>query len=81
VIIGTALIALQAVSMSWSLAGWGDATRINIVYALRGLWSVLIAWSLARWFGTGEAGVPRPLMLRRLCGAALLTESVFLALS
>jgi drug/metabolite transporter (DMT)-like permease len=80
VIIGTVLIALQAVSMSWSLAGWGDATRINIVYALRGLWSVLIAWSLARWFGTGEAGVPSPVMLRRLFGAALLTVSVFLAL-
>lgn len=79
-LIGTLLMALQAMSMSWSLSEFGDATRINIVYALRGLWAVLLAWLLARSFGGGEAHHSRRIMLTRLAGAALLTASVVVAL-
>lgn len=78
---GTLLMAVQAMSMSWSLSRYGDATRINIVYALRGLWAVLLAWSLARFFGGAEAGYSRKIMLLRLAGACLLTASVVVAIS
>jgi drug/metabolite transporter (DMT)-like permease len=78
---GTLLMAVQAMSMSWSLSRYGDATRINIVYALRGLWAVLLAWSLARFFGGAEAGYSVRIMLLRLAGACLLTASVVVAIA
>lgn len=80
VLAGTLLMAVQAVSMSYALATYGDATRVNIVYALRGLWGVLLAWSLARAFQSSEALLTPRTMLQRLCGALLLTLSVVCAL-
>ncbi|MEZ6127879.1 MAG: DMT family transporter [Planctomycetaceae bacterium] len=77
---GTVLMALQATSMCFSLAEFGDAPRINIVYALRGLWGVLLAWLLAGTLGTGEASHGRSVMLRRLAGAVLLTAAVLIAI-
>ncbi len=79
-LVGTLLMAVQAMSMSWSLSVYGDATRINIVYALRGLWAVLLAWLLSRRFGGGEAHHSPRIMLTRLAGAVLLTASVIVAL-
>jgi len=79
-LIGTMLMALQAMSMSYSMSAYGDATRINIVYALRGLWAVTVAWILARAFGGREAYHSTRVMLLRLFGAALLTASVIVAL-
>lgn len=78
--IGTFLIALQALSMSYSLGNYGDATRINIVYALRGLWAVGLAWFLARALGTSEANLPATVFAWRLGGALILTASVAIAL-
>ncbi len=78
---GTVLMATQAMSMCYCLAQFGDAPRINIVYALRGLWGVLLAWLLAKTLRTNEASVGRPIMLRRLAGAVLLTGAVLLAVT
>ena len=77
---GTFLMAAQAMSMCYSLAQFGDAPRINIVYALRGLWGVVLAWVLAKSLRTNEATVGRLIMARRLTGAALLTIAVLIAL-
>ena len=79
-VIGTLLMAVQAMSMSYSLSAFGDATRINIVYALRGLWAVILAWALARLFSGHEAQHSGRVMLMRLFGAGLLTASVVVAL-
>lgn len=78
---GTILMALQATSMCFSLAEFGDAARINIVYALRGLWGVLLAWMFARQLQTNEASLAVQTMLRRLAGAVLLTIAVLMAVS
>lgn len=75
----TILMAMQAFSMCFSLAEFGDAARINIVYALRGLWGVLLAWALAKRLQTEEAHLPRIVMIRRLAGAGLLTGAVLIA--
>jgi drug/metabolite transporter (DMT)-like permease len=80
-VIGSLLMAMQAMSMSYALGQFGDAARINIVYALRGLWAVALAWLLARTFGGAEARHSMTVMLLRLAGAVLLTLSVFVALS
>ena len=79
-LLGTLLIAVQALSMSYSLGNYGDATRINIIYALRGLWAVGLAWWLARTLGTSEADLPARVLWWRLIGAVLLTASVAIAL-
>ncbi|MFO0818222.1 MAG: hypothetical protein U1A77_09795 [Pirellulales bacterium] len=76
----TVLIAVQAMSMSYSLGQFGDATRINIVYALRGLWAVGLSWLLAHSLGTNEAHLSPRVMLLRLVGAALVTTAVVVAL-
>lgn len=80
-LIGTFLMATQATGMCFSLAEFGDAPRINIVYALRGLWGVILAWALARKLGTSEATIGRAVMIRRLVGAVLLTAAVLLAMT
>lgn len=80
VLAGTFLIAVQAVSMSFVLSTFGDATRVNIVYALRGLWGVILAWMLATRFQSHEATLPNRVMLIRLTGAGLLMASVVIAM-
>lgn len=80
-LMGSLLVAVQAMSMSYALGRYGDAARINIVYALRGLWAVALGWLLARAFGGAESRHSVPVMLLRLAGALLLTVSVLVALS
>ncbi len=79
-LLGTIVMALQSMSMAYALNHYGDATRINIVYALRGLWAVLFAWWLARQFGGAEAQLAPRIMLIRLAGAILLMLSILVAL-
>lgn len=73
---GTLLMALQALSMTFSLAEFSDAPRINIVYSLRGLWGVLLAWAFSRALASNESDLARSVMLQRLGGAVLLTSAV-----
>jgi drug/metabolite transporter (DMT)-like permease len=75
------LMAVQAVSISYSLGRFGDATRINIVYALRGLWSVLLAWVLGRMAASPEGGHSTRTMAFRLAGALLLLAAVMAAMT
>jgi drug/metabolite transporter (DMT)-like permease len=77
---GAVLIALQAIGIILTIAMFGDAARINVVYALRGLWGVLIAWGVAKTFGGSEALLSPATMLTRSAGAALLTVAVWLAI-
>ena len=52
---GTLMIGMQAFCIVYAIGTFGDVTRINIVYALRGLWGVVLAWCFARVFRSGEA--------------------------
>ena len=76
----TVLMALQAMGMTIALSQFGDATRVNIVYALRGLWAIAFPWMLARAFEGGERDVSRAVMFRRSAGAVLLTIAVVVSL-
>lgn len=79
-LLGTLCIALQALCIVFALARFGDAARVNIVYALRGLWGVVLAFAFARLLQSGEAGLSRRVMISRLMGAGLLTAAVVLAI-
>ncbi|MDA7865122.1 EamA/RhaT family transporter, partial [bacterium] len=59
---------------------FGDAARVNVVYALRGLWGVALAWLAAKIWGGAEAEHTRSTMLLRVVGATILTSAVILAI-
>lgn len=75
------LMAIQALSLSYALGRHGDATRVNIIYSLRGLWSVVVAWILNRMAISPEGWHSSRTMWFRLTGAALLLICVIVALS
>ena len=77
---GTLCIGLQALCIVCTLAYFGDAARVNVVYALRGLWGVVLAWMFASRFDMQEQHLSRNTMLTRLMGAILLTAAVIMAL-
>ena len=78
---GAALISLQALCIVVTLSMFGDAARVNVVYALRGLWSVGLAWITATIWGGAESELGRSTMLTRLAGAGVLTIAVALAIA
>jgi drug/metabolite transporter (DMT)-like permease len=80
VALGAILIAGQAILISYALSQYGDATRINIVYALRGLWSVLLAWLLDRLAMSPEVRHSAGVMIYRLIGAAILLGCVVIVI-
>ncbi len=80
-LLGSLLMAVQAFGMTFTIAKFGDATRVNIVYSLRGLWGVLLTWMLSKSLGLTADSPSTPLMLKRLAGAVLIGVSIVLALS
>lgn len=77
---GSVLLALQAICIVFTLSAFGDAARVNVVYALRGLWGVTLAWWVGKRWGGNEELLSRSVLLTRLCGAILLTTAVVLAI-
>lgn len=77
---GSLLIAMQAICIVVAVGVFGDAARVNVVYALRGLWGVVLAWLVARKWGGAEAEHSRKTMLFRIAGASVLTIAVILAI-
>ncbi len=79
-IAGSLLIAMQAICIVVAVGLFGDAARVNVVYALRGLWGVALAWLAAKIWGGAEAEHTRSTMLLRVVGATILTSAVILAI-
>lgn len=75
---GALFIALQGFILISTLAKFGDATAVNVIYSSRGLWSVLAVWWLGHWFGNTESQLGGRVLRWRLAGACLLCVSVVL---
>jgi drug/metabolite transporter (DMT)-like permease len=75
---GGVFIALQGLFLIVTLAIFGDATAVNVVYSSRGLWSVLAVWWLGHWFENREAEAGGMVMASRLGGAGLLCAAIVL---
>ena len=73
-IFGSVLMAIQAIGMTVTLAIWGEAPQVNIVYSLRGMWGVLIPWLLFRHLK--DNSVSNRVMTMRLVGAILIALAV-----
>lgn len=79
--VGALLMSVQAIGMTVTLGFFGDVTRVNIVYSLRGLWGVLLTWLLARQVNASGAGPSHRTMIMRLIGAALIGVSVVISVT
>ena len=79
--VGCIFMTLQAIVMTFTLASWGDPTRVNIVYSLRGLWGVLLSWALSRWLKLAQQQPSNKVMFARLVGAILIGVSVVIAIA
>ena len=78
-VFGAALMAVQAIGMTLTLGLFGDATRVNIVYSLRGLWGVLFTWILAHHVAASKSKPSNRTMVMRMIGAVLIGVSVVLS--
>ena len=78
---GAILLALQAIGMTLTLGFFGDATRVNIVYSLRGLWGVLLTWTLSHRFNPAGKPPSHRTMTLRLIGAVMIGSAVIISLT
>jgi drug/metabolite transporter (DMT)-like permease len=75
---GALLLTAQAAGVAFAIMNFGAATRVNVLYASRGVWSVAIVWAIGHWFGNEERGHGHWVMARRFCGAVLLLAAIVL---
>ena len=78
---GTALIAVQSLLFVTTLAHWGRAASINVIYGSRGLWSVLLVWWIGRWMQSRESQLGGRVLAWRLAGATLMMSAIVLVLT
>jgi drug/metabolite transporter (DMT)-like permease len=80
--VSIALTGAQSILISSTIARFGDATRVNVVYSLRAIFGVAIVWFAGTRLGSREgtdAGHRR--MAGRLLGAVVIVAAVLLAVS
>ncbi len=77
---GALLLSIQAVGMGGTIAIFGDATAVNVVYSARGLWAVLAVWWIGHWFHNEEQKLGAAVLRTRLWGAALMLLAIGLVL-
>ena len=75
---GCLLLALQSAIFVYAVGVFGDATVMNIVYSVRGLWSVIIVWLIGHWFSNEEQTLAPSLLRCRLVGAALMLAAIMI---
>lgn len=75
---GAMAIALQSLIIATVIGYKGNATAINVVYSLRGMWSVAVVWLLGSMFDNSEAHVGAKIFRYRCLGAFLMTIGVIL---
>ncbi|AHF91326.1 membrane protein [Opitutaceae bacterium TAV5] len=76
---GCALLALQSALFVYAVGAFGDATVMNIVYSVRGLWSVAVVWLVGHWFANEEQSLSPVVLRGRLFGAGLMLVAISLA--
>lgn len=77
---GAFCMGLQAICIIGTISVFGQATTVNVVYALRGLWSVLAVWLIGHWFQNEERRHGAGVLFKRLGGAMLLLVAILLVL-
>ena len=77
---GSLFLGLQGVVFISSVAVYGDATALNIIFSSRGLWSVVAVWLVGHWFANTEKDLGKAVFTKRLIGAGLMLAAIILTL-
>lgn len=77
---GSFLIGAQGLLLIYTIARFGEPTRVNLVYNARGLWSVLAVYWIGHWYDNTEQHLDRATLQRRFIGAALMLVAIVLAI-
>lgn len=78
-IAATGLTAAQGLLITLSIGIWQDATGVNVVYSLRGVWGVALIGMVGPWFGNTERHEAGTRILGvRFIGAGLILLAVVL---
>ncbi|MEM6365072.1 MAG: DMT family transporter [Planctomycetota bacterium] len=80
-LVGCVATTAQACLIISTLATFGDAARVNVVFSLRGLWGLIMAVFVARIWGGHEAELTARTLWMRYGGAVLLTSAVIIAVA
>jgi hypothetical protein len=74
-------MALQSFAFVSGVAMYGDATAMNVVYSIRGVWSVAAVWLIGHWFANTEGQLGGNVFRWRLASAALMTSAIVLVVT
>jgi drug/metabolite transporter (DMT)-like permease len=77
---GTVVLGTQSALFIGSFAIFQHATRANILYSARGLFSVLAVWLIGHWFSNNERHAGSAVLRWRLAGALLMMTAIALVL-
>lgn len=75
---GSALLGVQSIIFTSTLAVFGRATSANVMYASRGLLSVALVWLIGHWFANTERHLGASVLRWRLAGALLMMSAIVL---
>jgi drug/metabolite transporter (DMT)-like permease len=78
---GAIFMAFQSFSFVSGVAMFGDATAMNVVYSVRGVWSVLVVWLIGHWFANTEGQLGGSVLRWRFAGALLMTSAIVLVVT
>jgi drug/metabolite transporter (DMT)-like permease len=78
---GALFMALQSMSFVSGVSLFGDATAMNVVYSVRGVWSIAAVWFIGHWFANTEGQLGGSVLRWRLAGAALMTSAIVLVVT
>jgi len=79
-IYGSGAITIQSALVTLVIGYYGNATEVNVVYSLRGMWSVLVVWSMGHLFENSESQIGKKLLIYRGVGALAMASAVILVL-
>jgi drug/metabolite transporter (DMT)-like permease len=77
---GTFFLGLEVMLLMAAITLYKEATTVNILYALRGIWAILLVWFLGHWFHNKERDQGKKVMIQRLMGSILLVAAIILVL-
>lgn len=78
---GSVLLGTQSAIFICSFALYKNATRANILYSSRGLFSVLAVWFFGHWFANEEKHVGARVLRWRFIGALLMMAAIALVVT
>lgn len=73
--------AFQVMCMAFSLAQYGHAATVNIMYSSRAIWGVVLAWTVGPLIGLSEHHQGRGVFITRMAAAVLIVTAIVLALT